>query len=326
MKQLYPEIEPYSSRHLDVDSLHSLYIEQCGNPDGLPVLYLHGGPASGCKPDHRCFFDPGRYRIILFDQRGCGRSRPYGELTDNTTRHLIDDIEQIRQHLNIEQWGLFGGSWGATLALLYAQRYPDTVSAMILRGSFLARDSDLHWYAESGANWIYPGAWHKFMTLIDHQGASAEVIPVFLNLLFNGNPQQQLNAALGWSIWGAQVALGNAFDLSAFQEEGKQQDQNQMLKQVKIEAHYAKHRYFVDNNQILQNCSVIAQIPATIIHGQQDLVCPLEAAWSLKNALPQAKYLCLPNSGHIAKGDEMIDALVHTTDCVAEQLLVKTND
>ncbi len=322
MKHLYPELQPYSSFELEVDDVHQVYVEQCGNPEGLPIIYLHGGPASGCKPDHRCFFNPELYRIILFDQRGCGRSKPYGELVNNTTRHLLADMEQIRQHLSIEQWVLFGGSWGATLALLYAQNFPAAVSTMILRGSFLARESDLIWFAGNGANWIYPEMWQKFIRSIDHNGSALDAVKVFINRLFNGTRQQQLDAALGWSIWGAQVALGNEFDLSVIPEHAD----DDMLKQVKIEAHYAKAHYFLNENQILANCKRIQTIPTTIIHGRQDLVCPLEAAWSLSKQLPKAIFICLPNTGHIAKGDEMINALVNTTDTVAEQLMVNTHD
>lgn len=322
MKCLYPELEPYKTFTLEVDGGHRIYVEECGNPEGLPVVYLHGGPASGCKPDHRCFFNPEIYRIILFDQRGCGRSEPFGELHDNTTQHLIADMDRIRQHLNIQQWILFGGSWGATLALLYAQQYRQFVSAMILRGSFLARESDLSWFAGNGANWIYPEMWEKFMLSIHHNGSPTEAMPVFFDVLFNGDTQQQSSAALGWTIWGAQVALGNEFDLTTFPEHVD----TTVLKQVKIEAHYAKARYFLTENQILHNCRSIQDIPAIIIHGQQDLVCPLEAAWSLHKQLPDAEYICLSNTGHIAKGDEMIDALVNATDKMAAQLMVTTRD
>ena len=315
MKHLYPELEPYSSYLLDVDDLHRVYLEECGNPDGLPVIYLHGGPASGCKPDHRCFFNPEVYRIVLFDQRGCGRSQPFGALQNNTTQHLLEDIEKIRQHLNIQQWILFGGSWGATLALLYAQQHRHAVSAMILRGSFLAREADLSWFAGNGANYIYPEMWEQFMSAIKHNGDSLSAMPTFFDNLFTGNAQQQHDAALGWSIWGAQVALGNEFDLTGFPERADAG----MLKQVKIEAHYAKHRYFLDENQILDNCDCIQDVPVTIIHGRQDLVCPLQAAWSLHRALPKALYICLPNSGHIASGEDMINALVSATDRIAAQ-------
>ena len=317
MKLLFPQLEPYSSFALEVDSVHRIYVEQCGNPEGLPVIYLHGGPASGCKPDHRCFFNPDIYRIILFDQRGCGRSEPFGELDNNTTQHLLEDMESIRQRLEIKQWILFGGSWGATLALLYAQQYRATVSAMILRGIFLARENDLSWFAGNGANWIYPEMWETFMSSINHNGHASDAMHVFFNCLWGEDEQLQLNAALGWSIWGAQVALGNEFDLSTFPKSAD----TAMLKQVCIEAHYAQARYFLNENQILNHCAVLQDIPTIIIHGRQDLVCPLEAAWSLQKQLPKALYMCLPNTGHIAKGDEMIDALIRATDTMATQLV-----
>ncbi|MEE9343982.1 MAG: prolyl aminopeptidase [Methylococcales bacterium] len=316
MKPLYPQLEPYSLFALEVDGEHHIYVEQCGNPKGLPVIYLHGGPASGCKADHRCFFNPDIYRIILFDQRGCGRSEPFGELKNNTTQHLLEDMECIREHLEIKQWVLFGGSWGATLALLYAQQYQAAVSAMILRGVFLARESDLNWFAGNGANWIYPEMWELFMSRINHNGHSADAMHVFFDCLWGGDQQLQLNAALGWSIWGAQVALGNEFDLSTFPERAD----TEMLQQVRIEAYYAQARYFLNENQILNHCKNIQDIPTMIIHGRQDLVCPLEAAWTLHQQLPKAHYQCLPNTGHIAKGDEMIDALIRATDTMATQL------
>jgi proline iminopeptidase len=317
MKSLYPQLEPYSSFVLEVDDLHRVYVEQCGNPQGLPVIYIHGGPASGCKADHRCFFNPDIYRIILFDQRGCGRSEPFGALQNNTTQHLLEDMESIREHLNIQQWVLFGGSWGATLALLYAQQYRSTVSAMILRGVFLARESDLSWFAGNGANCIYPEIWEMFMSSINHNGHSSTAMQVFFDCLDSDDQQQQLNAALGWSLWGAQVALGNTFELSTFPDSAD----TSMLKQVRIEAHYAKARYFMKENQILNHCAGINNIPTIIIHGQQDLVCPLEAAWSLYKQLPKSDYTCLPNAGHIAKGDDMVDALIRATDTMAAQLV-----
>lgn len=316
MKPLYPDLEPYSSFALEVDDTHQVYVEQCGNPDGLPVIYLHGGPASGCKPDHRCFFDPTVYRIILFDQRGCGRSEPFGELSNNTTQDLLEDMERIRLHLKIRQWVLFGGSWGATLALLYAQQHQTAVSAMILRGIFLARESDLHWFAGNGANWIYPEIWETFLSSINLNVLSPNIMQTFYDCLWSDDQTLQLNAALGWSIWGAQVALGNAFSLSDMPQTG---DTN-MLKQVRIEAHYAKARYFLNENQILDNCHAIQEIPTVIIHGRQDLVCPLEAAWSLHKQLPKSRYLCLPNAGHIAKGEQMINALIRAIDAMAIEL------
>ncbi|MEE9413289.1 MAG: prolyl aminopeptidase [Methylococcales bacterium] len=317
MKPLYPPLEPFSSFTLEVDGVHRIYVEQCGNPEGLPVIYLHGGPASGCKPDHRCFFNPDIYRIILFDQRGCGRSEPFGELQNNTTQHLLEDMESIREHLRIQQWVLFGGSWGATLALLYTQQYRAAVSAMILRGTFLARESDLSWFAGNGANWIYPEMWEVFMSTINHNRHATDAMQVFFDCLWGDDQQLQLNAALGWSIWGAQVALGNEFDLSTFPESAD----TAMLKQVRIEAHYAKADYFLSENQILKHCAGLQEIPAIIIHGRQDFVCPLESAWKLHKQLPKSHYICLPNTGHIAKGDEMIDALIQATDTLATQLV-----
>ena len=311
MNTLYPEITPFHSFFLTTTSNHRVYVEQSGNPAGIPVIFLHGGPCSGTKPDHRRFFNPERYQIILMDQRGCGLSTPFGELQHNTTQDLIADMEQIRQQLGIQQWLLFGGSWGGTLALLYAQQYPQTVSAMILRGVFLARQADMDWFLhpDNGVSRIYPQRWQALQVCL--ADSVENVLTRLCERVFGDNRALAEQAAQQWQAWGGQVALGNDFQYS------EQPVSERDLLQVQMELNYAKQRYFIDENQILENCGILQAIPTIIIHGQQDLTCPLEAGWRLHQVLPQAEYVVLPNSGHIAKGDEMIDALVSATDKMA---------
>lgn len=313
MKPLYPEISPFHTFFLETGGEHRIYVEQSGNPAGIPAIFLHGGPCSGTKPDHRRFFDPARYHIILMDQRGCGLSQPFGELQGNTTQDLLDDMERIRKQLRIEQWLLFGGSWGGTVALLYAQRHPERVLAMILRGVFLARQADMVWFLENGANKIYPERWQNMLdNLPDLPGAT--VLERLGEAVFGADQDTAKRAVQQWQAWSGQVALGNEY------LEGMESVSEQMLKQVKMELSYAIHDYFIAENQILDNCAALQSIPIVIIHGQNDLTCPLEAGWRLHQALPQAQYVVLPNAGHIARGEEMIDALVSATDEMANLL------
>lgn len=313
MKSLYPEISPFHAFLLETESCHRVYVEQSGNPAGIPVIFLHGGPCSGTKPDHRRFFDPERYHIILMDQRGCGQSLPFGELDGNTTQDLLADMEVIRERLRIDSWLLFGGSWGGTLALLYAQRYPQRVAAMILRGVFLARQTDMDWFLRDGVNRIYPQAWQALL-----QAAAAEagedVLQKLCLAVFGNEEAVAKRGARQWLAWGGQVALGNEY------RDDDQPLPETAVKQVQMELHYARNAYFIAENQILRNCAVLQDIPAIIIHGQNDLTCPLEAGWRLHQALPRAKFVVLPNAGHVAKGEEMIAALVAATDEMAMAL------
>jgi proline iminopeptidase len=313
MTPLYPETSPFHTFFLETGSIHQVYVEQSGNPAGIPVIFLHGGPCSGTKPDHRRFFDPERYHIILMDQRGCGLSQPFGELQGNTTQDLLEDMERIRTHLRIEQWLLFGGSWGGTLALLYAQRHPERVLAMILRGVFLARQADMDWFLGNGVNRIYPQQWQEFLDCVPTT-PEANLLQGLCNAIFGEDDDAARRAAKQWQAWGGLVALGNEFTPDT------EPVTDQALKQVRMEVHYARHDYFIAENQVLENCPALQSIPAIIIHGQNDLTCPLEAGWRLHQALPQARYIVLPNAGHIARGEEMIDALVSATDEMASIL------
>ncbi|MFZ2168460.1 MAG: prolyl aminopeptidase [Methylococcaceae bacterium] len=316
MKTLYPEITPYHTFFLETGSKHSVYVEQSGNPEGFPVIFLHGGPCSGTKPDHRRFFNPEHYRIILFDQRGCGLSLPFGELEHNTTQDLIDDMERIRQQLQIEQWLVFGGSWGAALALLYAQQHPARVNGLIIRAVFLVRQQDLDWFAKDGAGRIYPEQWQRLLESIPEQGRH-NLVQGLCDALWGEDEVATRRAAREWMAWGGQVALGNDY------QPDTQNDHitEKMVKQVRMELHYARSHYFIQENRILENCAILNNIPTVIIHGRQDLVCPLEAGMKLYQALPHAQYIVLPNAGHIARGEEMIDALVTATDRFSEILV-----
>lgn len=319
MKPLYPEITPYNTFFLKTETQHSIYIEELGNTNGIPVIFLHGGPCSGTKPDHRRFFNPEKYRIILMDQRGCGQSLPYGELEDNNTQGLIDDMEQLRKQLNINKWLLFGGSWGGALALLYAQQHADKVSGMIIRGIFLARQNDLDWFIKEGARRIYPESWENLIQNIPENDRN-DLVEGLYKALFSENELLQRRVAKAWAAWGAQVSLGNDY-----QKLGEVEHANEhLLKQVRMELHYAKNKYFISENQILENCNKLTDIPSIIIHGRYDLVCPMEAGMALHNALPQAQYIVLPHSGHIAKGEEMIDALITATNTMAD--ILKNNE
>ncbi len=308
MNVLYPSIAPFKSFHLKVTQGHSIYVEQSGNVNGVPVIFLHGGPCSGTRPSHRQFFNPDFFHIILFDQRGCGQSKPFGKIAGNTTADLIADMEAIRRHLEIDSWVLFGGSWGAALALLYAQQYQQRVDALVLRGVFLARRQDMDWFLAEGANKIYPELFEDLVSALPEHAVKERVDRLY-KTVFGADEKAAIKAAQAWEAWGSQLALGA--DYSADDEDV---DAEKLLAQVKMELHYAKNHYFIEDNQILNQCATLTDIAAVIIHGRQDLVCPLEAGWSLARALPQANFKVLPTAGHIAQGEAMVDALVTAMD------------
>jgi proline iminopeptidase len=315
MKTLYPKIQPYQIFFLETESEHSVYVEVSGNPDGIPVIFLHGGPCSGTKPDHRRFFNPGLYQIILFDQRGCGQSLPFGELQHNTTQDLIDDMERIRDQLGITKWLVFGGSWGGTLSLLYSQQHSENVLGLIIRGVFLARQQDMDWFAVLGANRIYPERWWKLIDCVPEK-TRINLVEGLWEAINSDDKMAQARVAREWQAWNGQLAMGKAYQAPMPDETVSVET----VKQVRMELHYAYHRYFIVENQILGNCGLLENIPTVIIHGRYDLVCPLEAGLSLHQALPKSEFVVLPNAGHIAQHEEMIDALVSATDRFAAQL------
>ena len=317
---LYPEINNYDNFILGSDSLHSIYVEQTGNESGIPVIFLHGGPGSGCNENHRRYFNPDKYRIILFDQRGCNRSAPKGCVENNSTQDILNDIESIRKKLNIDKWILFGGSWGATLALLYAEQYPQHVSGMILRGTFLARQCDFEWFSKIGVNRIYPDYWKEFLAIFD-ESEKNDLVESLHRRVFSENREIQLQAAKAWALWAGRVVTHSLNEEYVLDEE----DKEKLINEVKIEMHYAKNNYFIKENQILDNISKIPDVPITIIHGRKDLTCLPESSWSVHQALvnsnlANSKLVIVPDAGHLAGEPAMIDALVSSTDQMAELL------
>lgn len=313
MKSLYPSIEPFYHSLLKTEGEHSVYVEQSGNPKGMPVIFLHGGPCSATKPHHRCFFNPEKFHIILMDQRGCGQSQPFGELHNNTTQFLIDDMESIRKQLNIEKWLVFGGSWGGTLTLLYAQQHKEKVLGMVIRAVFLARKKDMDWFIKEGVGRIYPEKWQQLLNSVPKQ-SNVDIVSKLYDAILSEDKLTRKRVAKAWMDWGGQVAL-----LNDFQEDNQNLPITEhMVRQVQMELHYAKNEYFISENQVLKTCDGLQHIPTIIIHGRNDLVCPVEAGLSLSKQLPNAEFKILPNAGHIASGDEMINALVDATDKMLE--------
>lgn len=312
MLTLYPDIKPYIRHTLAVDSIHQLYIEECGNPEGLPVLFLHGGPGAGCRPHHRCFFDPDIYRIILFDQRGCGRSTPRSELQENTTPALLADIAQIRDHLGIKRWLIFGTSWGSALALLYAETYPDQILGLILHGIFLARAQDTRWFLQEGAPQVFPDAWACLVKNIPPEKQN-DLLTAFADLLSGTDELAQMAAAKALGTWKSSCA-------GFTQSVAPYDNQTAILAQAHIQTHYAKHHYFIAPNQILANAHQLATIPGVITHGRYDMICPLRNAWELYQAWPVAQLHIVPAAGHRSSDLANADALVHATQIMAREL------
>lgn len=308
-KSLYPAIEPFSHEWINTEDGHEVYIEQVGNPQGVPVIFLHGGPGSSCKDHHRCFFNPDKYHVILMDQRGAGRSRPSGHLKHNTTKHLVLDMEMIREKLGIEKWLLFGGSWGATLALLYAGKHRSRVSGMILRGTFLARQTDADWFFKEGASRLFPAAWHRFSHHVSLNERKNLLVSYHRRLLIDDDEVQQ-ETTREWDAWGGAVVLGDGFDVSALEGDVSEK----AIAQARIETHYAVNHYFIEENQIINNTVRLTDIPCTIVHGRRDFMCPIESSYTLARELPHSTFINLPNATHLAHGDEMIDALVDAAD------------
>lgn len=309
---LYPEIEPYAKHQLQVDDIHQIYVEECGNPKGIPIVYNHGGPGSGSGTDSRRFFDPKKYRIIIYDQRGSGRSTPAGELINNTTQHLINDLELIRQKLGISKWILFGGSWGSTLSLLYGQAFPQHVIAFILRGIFLARQKDIEWLmTPHGVNVIFPDYWEEFTSILPATHRHQPLL-MYYDLLNSDDEKLKIKAAKNWSDWESKIlTLVPRKDLvQRFHEV------DEILSFAKIECHYAINNYFLEPNQILRNIHKIKDIPAVLIHGRFDMVCPLENAFCLHKAWPNSKLQILPKAGHSSKDVAILRALIAATDGV----------
>lgn len=314
MRELYPEIGVNNSYRLGVDPVHTLYVEETGNPRGIPAIFLHGGPGSGCKESHRRYFNPEKYRVALFDQRGCHRSTPAGETKNNSTQDLLQDIERIRERLGIEQWLVFGGSWGATLGLLYAQAHPSRVLAMVLRGTFLARQRDLDWFGKQGASMIFPDYWQEFAEIIP-EPERGDIISAYHARVHGADRKVRESAALAWSKWAGRLVTYLLPGADYVPE-----DAGKAVRDVLIETHYAKHRYFIDDNRILDNAALLPSVPIRIIHGRRDLTCTLDASWRLHRALPDSELVIVKEGGHLAGEPVMVDALVTATDEMAERL------
>ncbi len=314
MRQLYSPIEPYYQGYLPVSSIHTLYYEESGNPSGQPVIFLHGGPGGGSLPLYRQFFDPTKWRIILFDQRGCGRSTPQAELTDNTTQNLVSDIEKVRSQLTIEQWTVFGGSWGSTLALAYAQAHPEHCSGLILRGIFMLRPKEIQWFYQSGASYLFPDAWEHYLAPIPTEEHS-DLVRAYYQRLTSADLKTRQTAARAWAIWEASTSklipdldLINRFSEDSFAEAF-----------ARIECHYfVNGGFFERENQLLEEIDRIRHIPAVIIQGRYDVVCPVTSAWELHRAWPEAEFTIVAEAGHSATEPGIMDALIEATDRFAK--------
>jgi len=311
-RTFYPPIEPYRTGRLDVGDGHSLYWEQCGNPDGKPAVMLHGGPGAGCSPGHRRQFDPERYNVTLFDQRGCGRSTPHASLDANTTWHLVEDIERLRGHLDIERWLVFGGSWGSTLALAYAQTHPDRATELVLRGIFTFRQTELDWLYQYGASEIFPDKWEEFLAAIP-EAERGDLVAAYHRRLTGDDTAERLAAAKAWSKWEAETVTllpdphvidehtGDDFAIAI----------------ARIENHYMVNKGWLDEGQLIANAGRLKDIPGVIVQGRYDCCTPPSAAWDLKRAWPEAELVIVPDGGHLFTEPGVLDGLIRAADSFA---------
>ena len=315
MKRLYPDISPYARFHLDVDGIHSIYVEECGTPDGIPAVFLHGGPGAGCENWHRRFFDPEAYRIVLLDQRGCGRSTPHAELTGNTIGHLIADLEAVRRHCGIKSWLVFGGSWGSTLALAYAEAHPDRCLALVLRGIFLCRDKDIRWFYQEGANALFPDRWRDFERVIP-LAERGDMIAAYYRRLTSDDAEIRFEAARAWSNWEGWLLtlIPDEETVAHFNEA------HTALSLARLECHYFVNNVFLNDNQLLDEAYRLRGIPGVIVHGRYDVVCPIDQAFSLHQCWPEAQLHVVPDAGHAANETGIVHRLVSVTDDITRRL------
>lgn len=309
-RTLYPEIEPYRAGRLRVSDVHEIYFEESGNPRGKPVIFVHGGPGGGTEPRQRRFFDPAAYRIVLFDQRGCGKSTPYACLEENTTWHLVADMEALREHLGIERWQVFGGSWGSTLSLAYAERHPARVTELVLRGIFLLRKQELDWFYQRGASALFPDAWEEYLTFIP-EAERGDLLTAYHRRLTGPDPEVQHRAARAWSVWeGRTSCLFTNPELVA-----KTAGDDFALAFARIECHYFMNKgFFTTETQLLDDVHRIRHIPTVIVQGRYDVVCPAESAWALHRAFPEAGLRIVADAGHSAMEPGILHELVEATD------------
>lgn len=315
MLTLYPDIKPNARHRLAVEPPHELYVEESGNPDGIPVLVVHGGPGGGCEDYYRRFFDAERYRIILVDQRGAGRSSPLAEFEGNNTQKLVEDMETVRSFLGIGQWILFGGSWGSTLSLVYAQAHPDKVLGLVLRGIFLCRPRDIHWFYQEGASRIFPDYWQDFLAPIPEDERD-DLVSAYYRRLTSSNELEQIQAAKAWSIWEGRCATlhPNPRVVEHFGHP------HVAIALARIECHYFMNNAFLEDNQIVRDAGALKDIPGIIVHGRYDMVCPLDNALALSEAWPEADLRIIRDAGHSASEPAIIDALMRGIDEVAARL------
>jgi proline iminopeptidase len=310
MKTLYPEIEPFDTGRLKVSPIHELYYEQVGNPTGKPAVFLHGGPGGGITPEYRRYFDPEIYRVVLFDQRGSGKSTPPASLEENTTWHLVSDIEQLREHLRIDTWQVFGGSWGSTLALAYGETHPKRVCELVLRGIFLCRPKEIQWFYQEGASAIFPDVWGEYLKVIP-EAERGDMVSAYYRRLTSEDPLVRLEAARAWSIWeGSTSKL--FFDPEMIE---KFAGPEFALAFARIECHYfMNNSFFNSDNYLIENVEKIRHIPSIIVQGRYDVVCPIMSAWELHKAWPEAQLHIIPDAGHSISEPGIIGALVEATD------------
>ncbi len=310
LRTLYPPIEPFESGMLKVSDLHTIYWEQSGNPDGKPVVFLHGGPGGGTDPKYRQYHDPAKYRIVVFAQRGCGKSTPYAELRENTTWDLVGDIEKLREHLGIDRWQVFGGSWGSTLALSYAQTHPDKVTELVLRGIFMLRRSELEWFYQEGASHIFPDAWDHYLAAIP-ESEHGDLMSAYHRRLTSDDPDVRRKAARAWSIWEGSTSYLEQ-DLDHIAHTGEDEF---AVAFARIECHYFVNAGFFEvDGQLLRDIDRVRHIPCVIVQGRYDVVCPMRSAWDLHQAWPESELKVVTRSGHSANEVGIIDQLVRATD------------
>ncbi len=314
MRTLYPARSPLRTFRFDVGDGHELYVEEAGNPEGVPAVFFHGGPGGGIDPMHRRFFDPDRYRVILFDQRGAGRSTPSGEVHKNTTWKLIDDTERLRRHLGIERWHVFGGSWGSTLSLAYAVSHPDRVKSLVLRGVFLVRERELRWFYQHGASELFPDQWEHFVAPIPEDERD-NLLHAHHRRLFGDDEEAALASARAWSVWEGSTSR-------LLMDEGliaRCAQDRFALTLARLEAHYFVNKgFFEEDGWLLKQIDRIRHIPCTIVQGRYDAVCPPRSAWDLKTAWPEAHLLLIGDAGHASSEPGTVDGLVTATDRYAD--------
>lgn len=314
MRELYPPRQPYNEGELKVSDLHTIHFEESGNPEGKPIVLLHGGPGGGCPPFYRQYFDPEKWRLVMFDQRGCGQSKPHAELQENTTWDLVNDIEKLREYLNIHQWVVFGGSWGSTLSLAYSQTHPDRCKGLILRGIFMLRQKEIRWFYQEGASYIFPDAWEEYVKPIPINERD-DLVTAYYQRLTSPDAQIRLEAARAWSIWEGSTSrlfpdldLKQRFGIDAFAEAF-----------ARIECHYFINKGFIaPEDKLLLNIDRIRKIPAVIVQGRYDVVCPMMSAWELHRAWPEAEFIVVADAGHSMSEPGIRTCLIEATDKFAD--------